>query len=82
MSAFFKLKDASPGRTKNPKGFDLRPKGKEGQATIGIYEINGDRLRVCYTYSGKERPTRFSLKEGTKDRPLYLRTYKKKAKSK
>jgi uncharacterized protein (TIGR03067 family) len=68
--------------TKNPKWFDLRPKGKEGQATIGIYEINGDWLRVCYTYSGKERPIRLSVKEGAKDRPVNLWTYKRKAKSK
>ncbi len=36
--------------------------GKIGQ---GIYEISGDRLTMCYTMPGKDRPTEFASEEGS-----------------
>jgi hypothetical protein len=35
---------------------------------VGIYEVKGDTLRLCYTING-ERPTEFKAKEAS------LRTY-------
>jgi uncharacterized protein (TIGR03067 family) len=67
---------------KNPKWFDLRPTGKGGKAVFGIYKIDGDRLKVCYTLSGTGRPTGFSVKAGTGERSLNVWTYQRKAKSK
>jgi uncharacterized protein (TIGR03067 family) len=40
-----------------------------------IYELTADTLRVCYDLSGKNRPTEFKTKAGTK---LYLVTYQRK----
>jgi uncharacterized protein (TIGR03067 family) len=36
--------------------------GKIGQ---GIYEIHDDRLTMCYTMPGKDRPTAFASDEGS-----------------
>ena len=36
--------------------------GKIGQ---GIYGISGDRLTMCYTMPGKDRPTAFASEEGS-----------------
>ena len=29
---------------------------------IGIYELDGDKLKVCFTYPGGQRPKEFSDK--------------------
>ena len=34
------------------------------QEILGIYEIDGDTLKICYAPPGKERPTEFKSKEG------------------
>jgi uncharacterized protein (TIGR03067 family) len=36
----------------------------EGHLALGIYEVNGDTYRQCYTRPGKERPSDFSTREG------------------
>jgi uncharacterized protein (TIGR03067 family) len=38
---------------------------EKGRTRLGIYEIKGDRLRMCYSDFDKERPTAFSTREGT-----------------
>jgi uncharacterized protein (TIGR03067 family) len=45
---------------------DLHPKAAKGQVVVGIYELDGDTLRVCLPEpgTGKERPTEFSGKQG------------------
>jgi len=35
-------------------------------ATTGIYELDGDTLRVCFVPQGEQRPTEFVSKPGTK----------------
>ena len=35
------------------------------QELLGIYELSGDTLKICYAPPGKERPTEFKTKEGT-----------------
>lgn len=39
--------------------------GSSGQTMLGIYEVSGDRLRVCLASHGRERPRDFSPKAGS-----------------
>jgi uncharacterized protein (TIGR03067 family) len=50
-----------------PKHIDLiGTEGKnKGKAAQGIYALEGDKLTICYTMPGKERPTEFSSKPGS-----------------
>jgi uncharacterized protein (TIGR03067 family) len=52
---------------KKPKQIDATATdGPMKDATlVGIYELNGDEMRVCFGLPGKERPTEFRTKEGT-----------------
>ena len=34
------------------------------QELLGIYELDGDTLKICYALPGKDRPTEFKSKEG------------------
>jgi len=65
--------------------YSLDPKSKPKSLTVvgtegpnsgktfpSIYEIKGDRLRICYDLSGMKRPEEFRSVAGTK---LYLVTY-------
>jgi uncharacterized protein (TIGR03067 family) len=47
----------------------------QGKTFPAIYELNGDKLRICYDLSGAKRPTEFKSVAGTK---LYLVTYNRK----
>jgi len=38
--------------------------GAKGVTMLGIYEIKGDTLKVCFDPEGKERPTSFTAKAG------------------
>ena len=33
--------------------------------TLGIYEVDGDNMKICYAMPGKDRPTEFSSKPGS-----------------
>jgi uncharacterized protein (TIGR03067 family) len=50
-----------------PKRIDTRMSSgpNKGRTRLGIYELNGDRLRICYAEFGKDRPAVFSTREGT-----------------
>jgi uncharacterized protein (TIGR03067 family) len=53
--------------SKQPKHIDLigtegENKGKSAQ---GIYVLDGDILKICYTLPGKERPKEFESKAGS-----------------
>jgi uncharacterized protein (TIGR03067 family) len=52
--------------TKKPKTIDLHPKTAKGQVVVGIYELEGDTLKICMPEpsTGKKRPTEFSGKDG------------------
>jgi uncharacterized protein (TIGR03067 family) len=43
--------------------FDLTD--KEGHRALGIYSVEGDKLRICWTERGKARPTEFATKPGS-----------------
>src|SRR5262249_49480268 len=39
--------------------------GSRGHIMLGIYELSGDHLRVCYAVPGRERPRDFKPKAGS-----------------
>ncbi|MEI8334269.1 MAG: TIGR03067 domain-containing protein, partial [Chloroflexota bacterium] len=47
----------------------------KGKTILGIVEVEKDALRVCYDFSGKDRPTEFKTAEGTQQ---FLVTYERK----
>ena len=55
--------------TRNPRAmntWDVTKDGPFGDQTLpGIYEINGDTLKVCFARPSDERPREFTTKEGT-----------------
>ena len=60
--------------SKSPKWIDLI--GKK-VTYLGIYELDGDTLKICFSESGKERSTKFeSLKNTQNDRLIVLKRMK------
>jgi uncharacterized protein (TIGR03067 family) len=59
-----------------PKAVDVtRTTGDlKGRTTLGIYELDGDSLKVCYSFQGEKRPTEFATKA---DRKSFLLVYKR-----
>jgi uncharacterized protein (TIGR03067 family) len=55
------------GPDKTPKALDAKGKDPTGReaASIGIYELKGDTMRVCFVPAG-ERPTKFDASAGSK----------------
>ena len=53
--------------TKKPRAFDAIPDGAAGKAgpVLGIYEFDGEKLKLCYAPPGMPRPTEFRSKEGS-----------------
>jgi uncharacterized protein (TIGR03067 family) len=49
--------------SKNPKEFDAMIEGS-GDAVLGLYELKGDTLKMCWTSPGGERPTAFKGDDG------------------
>jgi uncharacterized protein (TIGR03067 family) len=63
-----------PGTT--PIAIDIhgRDGPNAGRTILGIYELNGDTLTICYDLSGKDRPKKFVSTAGTQ---LFLVRYKR-----
>ncbi len=52
--------------SKTPKHSDAVFKvGDVTSKTKGIYEVDGDNMKICYALPGKDRPTEFSAKAGS-----------------
>jgi uncharacterized protein (TIGR03067 family) len=73
-----------PDRGKVKLDSSAKPKAMDVEGTEGpnkgktlpaIYKLSGDTLTICYNLGGKERPTEFKTKPGTK---LFLVTYERK----
>jgi len=47
--------------TKDPKQIDMigTEGDLKGKPALGIYKLDGDKLTLCYTMPGKERPAKF-----------------------
>jgi uncharacterized protein (TIGR03067 family) len=58
---------------KKPKVIDLSTEGVKGVWGQGIYELEGDTLKVCF---GEERPTEFKTKANSKQWLLVLKRKK------
>ncbi|MBY0527653.1 MAG: TIGR03067 domain-containing protein [Gemmataceae bacterium] len=70
-SAEFKL-DA----TKKPKTMDIIP-GKEDKPVLGIYDLDGDTLKMCWARPGGERPSKFATDADSNTFLLVLKRAKK-----
>jgi uncharacterized protein (TIGR03067 family) len=46
-----------------PAAIDLTDKA--GRKALGIYALEGERLRICWTERGKARPTAFATRPGS-----------------
>jgi uncharacterized protein (TIGR03067 family) len=62
---------------KKPAAVDMVPSRGKEEKLLGIYQLEGDILKVCYARPGADRPTEFATKE--KSRQVLL-TFKKEAK--
>jgi len=67
--------------TKTPKTVDAKvTEGEDkGNTMLGIYEIQGDTLRVCFDPKGKKRPTEFKSPAGS---GIFLATFQREKPSK
>jgi uncharacterized protein (TIGR03067 family) len=57
----FRSADYTADPTQAPKTIDLHSKGK---TELGIYEIAGDTMRVCFAAPGMPRPTDYETRPG------------------
>lgn len=53
--------------SKSPKAIDvtITEGPSKGAVMLGIYEIDGDTLKVCFDFGGKQRPTEFKSPPGS-----------------
>jgi uncharacterized protein (TIGR03067 family) len=51
---------------KKPRTIDItKPDDDKAPAVLGIYELDGGKLKICVAAPGKDRPTEFASKEGS-----------------
>jgi len=55
--------------SKSPKSIDvtMTEGPNKGTVMLGIYEIDGDTLKVCFDLQGKKRPTEFKSAPGSEN---------------
>jgi uncharacterized protein (TIGR03067 family) len=61
----------------SPKEMDIKGVAgpNQGRTILAIYELSGDKLKICYDLSGKTRPTEFKTHPKSQ---LFLVTYERK----
>ena len=64
--------------SKSPKTLDAKVTDgpNKGAVILGIYEISGDTLKVCFDPEGKKRPTEFKGKSGAQTLVVHKRVKK------
>ncbi len=62
--------------SKSPKAIDvtMTEGPSKGAVMLGIYEIDGDTLKVCFDPQGKKRPTEFKSAPGS---PYFVNIHKR-----
>ncbi len=62
--------------SKSPKAIDvtMTEGPSKGAVMLGIYEIDGDTLKVCFDPQGKKRPTEFKSPPGS---PNFVNVHKR-----
>lgn len=66
-------------QTGRPKLIDatfVDAEGKEKGKAVGIYELDGDSLKICWREKGDQRPTELASKPGSGTRLIILRREK------
>lgn len=60
--------------SKSPRAIDLTPTSEErkDKKQQGIYELDGDKLKLCLADPGKRRPTKFASGPGSDDEFMVL----------
>ncbi len=51
-----------PGKKEKTIDMTFTDGPEKGNTSYGIYELDGDDLKICLTLTGKERPTEFAAK--------------------
>lgn len=64
--------------SKSPKTLDAKVTDgpNKGAIIVGIYEISGDTLKVCFDPEGKKRPTEFKGESGSRTLVVHKRVKK------
>ena len=64
--------------SKSPKTLDAKVTDgpNKGAVILGIYEISGDTLKVCFDPEGKKRPTEFKGESGAQTLVVHKRVKK------
>jgi uncharacterized protein (TIGR03067 family) len=58
---------------KEPKHIDLIPDNDKGKKVQAIYSLKGDELKLCLAAPGRDRPTKFESKPGSRYRLVILK---------
>jgi uncharacterized protein (TIGR03067 family) len=60
---------------KKPRHIDIAVKEGNGQEQVhqGIYQLDGDNLKICVAHPGEDRPTEFTTKVGSQNQLLVLK---------
>ena len=59
-----------------PKAIDIKPPKGSEKLVLGIYELDGDTLKICFNEDAK-RPKEFASAEGSRTVLLILKREKK-----
>ncbi len=71
------MKAVLSGNVSLVDGFPLLSGVDRGKTFLSIYEIKGDRMRICYDLSGQKYPAEFKSTKGTQ---LFLVNYRREKK--
>lgn len=62
--------------TKKPRAIDLISSNSDLEPVLGIYEITGDGLKICFRSAGEDRPTEFKSEPNSGNRLFVLKRSK------
>ena len=62
---------------KSPKAIDVQPDKKGEKPLLAIYELSGDRLKLCIPRQGQKRPAAFESTKESGNLLLFLKREKK-----